>query len=290
MSTSNSIQQKLRAAGWTGRETAKKAVYFVVTGFFALVYLFPFYWLFMIATQWPTRGLYGSAPTLYPETFSLYNFVRIWYSAPVDTYFQVSVIVALIVILTQIFFCSITAYALTFDFYGRKIVWLSLVLAMLIPFQVIFLPDYLITSTLGLVNTYPGLAIVLLVSVLNILILYNAFDSIPDSIAESARCDGASDAYILFGIYWPLSKPALATVTILSFVWSWNNYLWPLMVSRTADRTPLPLGLANYQSDLASDFALQYAFAIVVLIPILIVFLLLQNQFIKSVVTSSLKQ
>lgn len=283
------LSEKFTRPSWN-RRILKKTGLFLGTGFLALVYLFPFYWLLMIAVRWPTRGLFSDTPDLIVTDFSVVNFVRVIESIPLQTYLEVSVVMSVIVIVVQLFFCSITAYAMTFDFYGKNFAWLFIIAAMLIPFQTIFLPQALITSSLGLTNTYPGLTIVFFVGVLNILILYNAFSSIPESIRESAKMDGASDLYILFGLYWPLSKPAVATVSILAFVWAWNNYLWPLVVVRDTNRTPLPLALAEFQSTLAGDFALQYAFAIIVMLPIIVVYALLQNQFIKSVVTSSLKQ
>lgn len=281
---------KLKAMNWDRRSILKKTGFFAATGFLALVYLFPFYWLLMISVRWPTQGLYSETPNFIITDISLANFVRVFESVPIQTFTEVSITLSVIVVVLQLLVCSVTAYALTFDFYGKRFAWLFIIGAMLIPFQTIFLPQALITSSLGLTNTYPGLAIVWFASVLSILILYNAFSSIPESIRESAKMDGASDLYILFGLYWPLSKPAVATVSILGFVWSWNNYLWPLVVVSDASMTPLPLGLAQFQSNLSGDFALQYAFAIIVMIPIIIIFVLLQDQFIKSVVTSSLKQ
>lgn len=285
----HNLPKRIKRTNWN-RNILKKVGLFLGTGFMALVYLFPFYWLLMIAVRWPTRGLFSETPDLILTDFSVVNFVRVIESIPFQTYLEVSVIMSVSVVVVQLFFCSITAYAMTYDFYGKSFAWLFIIGAMLIPFQTIFLPQALITSSLGLTNTYPGLVIVFFVGVLNILILHNAFSSIPESIRESAKMDGASDFYILFGLYWPLSKPAVTTVSILAFVWSWNNYLWPLMVVRDTNRTPLPLALAEFQSSLAGDFALQYAFAILVMLPIIIVYILLQNQFIKSVVTSSLKQ
>lgn len=281
---------KLKATSWDRRSVLKKTGLFAATGFLALVYLFPFYWLLMISVRWPTKGLYSETPDLFITDVSLANFVRVIESIPIQTFTEVSITLSVIVVVMQLVVCSVTAYALTFEFYGKRFAWLFIIGAMLIPFQTVFMPQALITSTLGLTNTYPGLAVVWFASILSILILYNAFSSIPESIRESARMDGASDPYILFGLYWPLSKPAIATVSILGFVWSWNNYLWPLVVVSDTSRTPLPLGLAMFQSNLSGNFALQYAFAIIVMIPIIVIFILLQNQFIKSVVTSSLKQ
>lgn len=262
---------------------------FLFTLFLGLVFAFPFYWLLKVALTWPAASLYGGTPSLAIENPSLYNFVRVWHAIPFVSYFATSLIVTIIAVASQLLFCSLAAYGLSMDFYGKKYVWGFILAAMMIPFQTIFLPDYLITQKLGLVNSYTGLAIVVAMSIVNILVLHDAFTSIPKALTEAARLDGASELYILFGVYWPLSKPALATTVILSFIFSWNSYLWPLVVVKDAKYTPLPLGLAEFQSQMSGNFALQYAFAIMVLLPVLIVFLLLQRQFIKSAILGSMK-
>lgn len=254
-----------------------------------VIFAFPFYWLLKVAISWPSESLYGGAPSLAIENPSLFNFVKVWHSIPFLTYFLNSVIVTTIAIASQLLFCSLAAYALTLDIYGKKYLLSFMIVAMLIPFQTIFLPDFLITQELGLITSYPGLAIVVAVSVINILVIHNSFASIPTDLTDAARLDGASELYILFGVYWPLSKPALSTVTILSFIFSWNSFLWPLVAVKDQAFTPLPLGLAKVSNQMSGDFALQYAFAIMVLLPVLVIFLLLQRQFIRSAVLGSLK-
>ncbi|MFC6825223.1 carbohydrate ABC transporter permease [Halopelagius fulvigenes] len=270
-------------------EFYRRIGFFLLALVLGIAFTFPFYWLLKVALTWPSGSLYGGQPSLLIENPSLYNFVRVWYAIPFVTYLITSLIVTAIAIASQLLFCSLAAFGLTKDFYGKKYVWAYILSAMMIPFQTIFLPDYLVTQKLGLVNTYIGIAIVVSVSIVNILVLHDSFSSIPDSLAEAARLDGASELYILFGVYWPLSKPALATTTIFAFIFSWNSFLWPLVVVRDTQHTPLPLGLAEFQSQMSGDVALQYAFAIMVFIPLLIVFLLLQRQFIKSAVLGSMK-
>jgi len=121
-------------------------------------------------------------------------------------------------------------------------------------------------------------------------ILKNSFDAIPDSMLEAARLDGASEIYVLFGVMWRLAKPALATNVILAFIQTWNAYLWPLVVVSDRKMQPLPLALASFTTRFDGNFALQYAFAIMVLVPVVIMFLLLQKQFIRSVVQGSVKE
>jgi len=268
---------------------ARKTGLFLVTLFAAILFAFPFYWLLRIAAVWPSGSLYGSPPSLIIDDLSVYNFVRVYYAIPFAQYAMNSVIVSAIAVVSQLIFCSLAAYGLSMEFYGKKYVMAFIVAAMMVPFQTIFLTDYLITRQLGLINTYPGIAIVVAVSVVNILVLKSAFEAVPDSMVDAARLDGASELYILFGVYWPLSKAALSTTVILAFVFSWNSYLWPLLVATKDSYVTLPLGLATFQSQMGGNFALQYAFTIMVLLPLLVLFLLLQKYFIRSAVMSSIK-
>lgn len=270
-------------------EFYKRIGFFLIALVLGLMFVFPFYWLLKVALTWPPGSLYGGSPSFVIENPSLFNFVRVWYAIPFAQFFVTSLIVTTLAVVSNLVFCSLAAYGLTMDFYGKKYVYTFIIAAMMIPFQTIFLPDYLVTQKLGLVNSYSGLAIVVALSIVNILVLHDAFTSIPDALTEVSRLDGASELYILFGVYWPLSKPALATTVILSFIFSWNSYLWPLIVVQSTKYTPLPLGLAEFQSQMSGNFALQYAFTIMVLIPVIVVFLLLQRQFIKSAVLSSIK-
>lgn len=270
-------------------EFYRKLGFFLLALVLAALFIFPFYWLIKVAITWPSQSLYGGTPALGIENPSLFNFIRIYYASPLATYVGVSVLVTAMAVTSQLLFCSLAAYGLTKEFTGKKYVWTYILTAMMVPFQTIFLPDYLVTQALGLANTYVGLAIVVAVSVVNILVLHDSFSSIPDALTEAARLDGASELYILFGVYWPLSKPALATTTILAFIFSWNSYLWPLVVVSDTAHTPLPLGLVQFQSQMSGNFALQYAYALVVLVPVVVMFLLLQKQFIRSAVLGSLK-
>lgn len=270
-------------------EFYRRLGFFLLALVLAIVFVFPFYWLIKVGMTWPTDSLYAGQPSLGIENLSLFNFVRVWYSIPFVTYFGTSLIVTGLAVASQLIFCSLAAYGLSMEFHGRRYVWGFIVLAMMIPFQTIFLPDYLVTQEIGLVNTHVGLALIVAISVINILVLHDSFSSIPDAMTEAARLDGASELYVLFGVYWPLSKPALSTTVILAFIFSWNSYLWPLVMVQDTAHTPLPLGLAQFQSQMSGSFALPYAFAIMVLVPVLVVFLLLQRQFIRSAVLGSIK-
>lgn len=270
------------------RERLRRAGLFTVALLVTALFFFPFYWLIKVALT--SANLYSGAPTLLLEDPNLFNFVQVWYRAEYGQYLMNSVILTVIAIGGNLIFNSLVAYALTRDFHGRSAVEILLVVGMLVPFQTSIIPAFIVTRELGLLNTHLGMALPYSAAIINILILTTAFRSVPESLIESARMDGASELYIIFGVFWPLSKPALATNVILSFVWMWNAYLWPLVVVSDPMLRPLPLGLAEFQSSLTGSYALQYAFAIMVILPIVVLFLLMQKQFIRSVATSALKE
>ena len=261
---------------------------FLVALLVSALFFFPFYWLIKIALT--SVNLYSGTPSLLLEDPNLFNFVQVWYRADYTQYLLNSVTLTIIAIAGNLIFNSLVAYALTRDFYGRSVVETLFVVGMLVPFQTSILPAFIVTRELGLLNTHLGVALPYAASVINILILTTSFRNVPDSLIESARMDGASEIYIIFGIFWPLSKPAIATNVILSFVWMWNSYMWPLVVISEPSLRPLTLGLAEFQSTLSGSYALQYAFAIMVILPIVVVFLLMQKQFIRSVATTALKE
>jgi ABC-type glycerol-3-phosphate transport system permease component len=282
-----------KLAFWRARDRAdlvEQSVYFAIASLLGVVFFFPFYWLVKVAVSWPPTNLYSGQPSLGIENPSYYNFVEVFFAIPFPQFLLNSVVIVSLAIVGNLVFNSLAAYALTMDFHGKRGVQLVLITAMMIPFQTTIIPAFLVTNELGLVNTHLGIVLPLATIIINILVLVASFEAVPESILESARLDGASELYILFGVYWPLSKPALATNVILSFVFAWNAFLWPLIVVSDRALEPLPLALANFQTQFQGNFALTYAFSIMVVLPIVVMFLLLQRQFIESVVMTSVKQ
>lgn len=271
-------------------EFAQRLPYFVLALVLSIAFFFPFYWLFKVAVTWPVQSLYGGNPSLALDSPELYNFVRVFYEIPFTRYLVNSFTITGLAVFGSLVTNSLAAYSLTKDFVGKRWVMGFLIAALMIPYYVTIIPAFLVTKELGLLNTHLGVALPFMTFIIGTLILKNSFESVPDSMIEAARLDGASELYILFGVLWPLAKPALATNVILSFVYSWNSFLWPLVIISDRIMQPLPLALANFTTRFDGNFALQYAFAIMVLIPVIILFLLLQRQFVRSVVQSSVKE
>ena len=147
---------------------------------------------------------------------------------------------------------------------------------MLIPFQATIIPAYLITAKLGLLNSYLGLALPILSTIICIFIFKSAFESVPRSLIDAARIDGLSEWRIIARMLLPLAAPAIATNVVLAFIWSWNSFMWPLIITRDADMQTLPLGLARFLSYMEDTTGALYAFVVMVLAPGLLVFLMAQ--------------
>jgi ABC-type glycerol-3-phosphate transport system permease component len=253
----------------------------------SVVMLAPFYWV--LKTALTGENIYAYPPHLWPVAPHLFNFVDVWYLIPFPRYLLNSVVVSLIAVIGNLLLNSMAGYALTLPFIGRRAVILLLLSCTLIPFQATIIPAYLITAHLGQLNSYLGLALPLLSTIVCIFVFKASFDAVPRSLIDAARIDGLGDWRILMRVMLPLSTAAIATNVVLSFIWSWNNFLWPLIITRSADMQTLPLGLARFLSYLEDTTGALYAFVVMVLAPGLLVFLMAQSAFMRGLTAGSTK-
>nr|WP_276610682.1 carbohydrate ABC transporter permease [Kineococcus siccus] len=182
-------------------------------------------------------------------------------------------------------------YALAkMEFAGKRVL-LALVLGMLmIPSTVTFIPLFVTVSRLGLVNSYGGLILPFLANAIGVFLMRQFMSDIPDSLIEAARIDGAGEFRIFSRIVLPLCGPALATLAILTFLFSWNNFLWPLVVAQNEDRFTLPVAISLYSTGQnASNYGLLLAGAVLVVTPIVLLFLALQRYFIQGIASTGIK-
>lgn len=254
----------------------------------SIVMLTPLYWVFK--TSVAGENIFSYPPSIVPKDPHIFFFVDVWYVIPFAQYFLNSVIVVAIVIILNLVFNAMAGYALTKTFRGKGAVMLVLLSCMMIPFQATIIPAYLVTAKLGLLNTYAGLALPELSHIICILIFKASFDSVPKSLVEAARIDGVPEWKIVYRIMLPLSKPAIATNVILSFIWSWNQLLWPLIVVRDVDMQTLPLGLSYFLSYFEDTTGALYAFCVMVLVPTMAIFLLAQREFIQGLTSGATKE
>jgi ABC-type glycerol-3-phosphate transport system permease component len=253
----------------------------------AFIMLVPFYWV--IKTSITNENIYAYPPRLLPQDPHLFNFVDVWYLIPFPRYLLNSIVVSAMVVAGNVVLNALAAYALTKQFGARRLVILALLSCTLIPFQATIIPAYLITAKMGLLNTFFGLAFPMLSTIICIFVFKAAFEAVPRSLIDAARLDGLSEWRIILRVLLPLSKPAIATNVILSFIWSWNNFLWPLLITRDPTMQTLPLGLARFLSYTEDTTGALYAFAVMVLAPSILVFLMAQKEFIRGLTSGATK-
>jgi len=253
----------------------------------AVAMLTPFYWV--LKTALTGENIYAYPPSLLPMHPHLFNFVDVWYLIPFPRYLLNSVVVSLLAVAGNLVLNAIAGYALTLPFGGRRAVLVLLLSCTLVPFQATIIPAYLITARLGLLNSYLGLALPLMSTIVCIFIFKASFEAVPRSLIDAARIDGLGDLRILTRVLLPLSTPAIATNVVLAFIWSWNNFLWPLIITRDANMQTLPLGLARFLSYMEDTTGALYAFVVMVLAPGLLVFLMAQSSFMRGLTAGATK-
>ncbi|GLY95175.1 carbohydrate ABC transporter permease [Actinoplanes sp. NBRC 103695] len=255
-----------------------------------LVVVGPFLWM-ALASFKPEAEIRRVPPTWLPDTWTLENFRQLFTRLDFPQYFANSVLVAVLITAGNLLFCSLLGYALAkLNFPGRRALFLVVLGMLMVPGMVLFVPQFVLVSNLGLANSYAGLVLPFLAGPFGVFLMRQFLSTIPDDLIEAARVDGAGEWRIFFRIVLPLCRPALATLGILTFLSSWNNFLWPLVVATTEDKYTLPVALALYSvGQNRTDFGLLLAGAVVVVLPVLVVFLILQRHFLRGIATTGLK-
>lgn len=255
-----------------------------------LVVITPFIW--MVFGSLKTQGeLLRVPPTWVPEDPTLDNFRRLFQRLDFGRYFANSVIVAVVVTGANLVFCSMLGYALAhLRFPGKKIIFGTVLGTLMIPGMVTFIPQFVLVVNMGLANTLPALFLPFLVSPFGVFLMRQFFLGLPHELIEAGRLDGAGEMRIFFRIFLPLAGPALATLGILTFLASWNNFLWPLVVSATEETYTLPVALALISTGQnQTDYGLLLAGASLVVLPILLVFIVFQRYFIEGIASTGIK-
>lgn len=271
-------------------EARPSVVAYAVLGLGLVVVMSPFFWMALSSVK--TEGeIRRVPPTWWPETPTLDNFRELFTRLDFTQFFANSTLVAVVVTLGNLVFCSMLGYVLAkYDFAGKKLLFRVVLGTLMIPGMVTLVPLFVLVANMGMVNTYFGLILPFLAAPFGVFLMRQFFLGIPDELIDAARVDGASEGRIFVQIVVPLAKPALATLAILTFLGSWNNFLWPLVVATTEDRYTLPVALALYSTGQnQTDYGLLLAGAVVVLMPILVLFLLLQRYFVQGIAMTGIK-
>ncbi len=260
-----------------------------------IILIFPFFWMIVTSLETPSEAL-RFPPDLTPHVLRFGNYGDALQAAPFGRFFWNSAVVAVTTVVSNLALCSAAGYAFArFRFLGRGLLFVLIMTTLMVPFQVTMIPQFIITKWIG-VNLLAGAGIGHIGSLIvpnaatafGVFFLRQFFRTLPIEYEEAARVDGASRLTVLLRIVLPLSAPALATLAALTFLDSWNNFLWPLIAINSTSASTLQLGLATFQGAHATEWTLLMAGNVMSLAPMLLVFLLAQRYFVRSVAATGL--
>ncbi len=261
-----------------------------------LVSIFPFLWLISTAMKGAQEDIFAYPPVLIPQFPTWDNFVGVWKQIPFMLYFWNSLIVAGFTVLFNLILSSLAAYPLArMEFKGKKVIFFATLATIMIPFQAIMLPVYLITLKLNLVDSvnntmgYLGLILPFAVSAFGIFLMRQAFMQIPKELEEAAIIDGCNVFQIWWKIILPLVKPTLAVLAIFVFIGAWGEFLWPSIVLTKKTLYTLPVGVNDLQGMFSANWRFIAAGSIISTVPIVIFFLAMQKYFISGASDGAIK-
>ncbi|MFG2703967.1 carbohydrate ABC transporter permease [Streptomyces sp. NPDC048386] len=288
-----SVPTASTATGWRRAGMVRRPVLYTVASLGLLVMAAPFVWMALSAFK-TKRDLTASPPVWIPSRWTLGSFHELFAQLDLPRYFVNSLVVAVLVTVCNLLFCSMLGYALAkLDFAGRSKVFGVVLAALMVPGNLLILPLYVLMSGLDLIDTYAGLVLPFAASAFGVFLMRQFMQSVPDELIEAARIDGAGEWYIFFRIVLPLVRPALATLTIFTFLGSWNNFVWPLIATNDPGKYTLPVALATFANDpnrtVVGGNGMLMAGSLLVVLPVLVVFAVLQRHFTQGIATAGLK-
>ncbi len=254
-----------------------------------LLSLAPLLWMLSVSFM-PAGGASRFPPPLLPDVPTLDNYRALFQRIGMGGYFLNSVLVSTAITLLSLLINATAGYAFAkLRFAGRERLFKVLLAALVIPSQVAMLPLFLMLKEMGLVNSYAGVVIPGLASIFGIFLVRQYARSIPDELMEAARIDGAGEWRIFFRIVLPMLKPVLVTLAIFTFMGSWNDFMWPLIVLTDASKQTLPVALASLSREHIQDVEMMMAGAVLTVTPVLLLFLVLQRYYIQGLLLGSVK-
>lgn len=255
----------------------------------SLAVLLPVIWM-IAASLRPDSDIAGFPPTLWPRVWTVDNYLNVFERIPFARLYLNSIAFAGTVTVVSLTLDAMAGYALArFTFRGSTAVFVSIMVLLMLPFQVTLVPLYEFMQQLGLVNTLPGLVVPRMTSAFGIFFMRQFFLSLPRDLEDAARVDGASEWRIFRQIMAPLAGPALLTLGLFHFQGNWNDLLWPLIMTNSIENATLPAGLALFAGAQSTQYGLMMAGSVLALLPVVCMFLLVQKSFVEGIATTGIK-
>lgn len=270
----------------------RRAFSYIAISCLSVIMVLPLIWMLLSSLK-TTDEIFQVPLTWIPKSFQWSNFTKALELAPFGLYISNSIITALCIVFLQIILSSMLAYALTqWKFKGKKLIFNSILVTYMLPSAATYVPSYVIVAKLQLLDTLTGIVISSMASVFAIFILHQAFLQIPKELIEAARSDGATDLMILTRIMMPMSKSTIFTVSLISFVQTYNSYLWPSLLINSEEKYLITVGLNRFfttQGTFADQWPLIMAANVLAVVPLLLIFITFQKWFIKGISDNGLK-
>lgn len=260
-----------------------------IAGVLVLLFLVPV--IYIIASSFkPMSELFSTTPSFFPNQWTTKNYVEALSKGNFSRYIFNSLIVAISSTVLAVVINSMSGYALAkFRFKGDSVIMLIILSTIMLPLEIIMVPIFSVLKFFGLYNTLWALIIPPAATPTGIFLMRQYLLTIPDEIIQSARIDGASEWKIFYSIILPNAKPAIATLAIFSFMWRWNDYVWPLIAINSPKKYTLQLAIANFTGEFGTDYNSILAVSAISMIPMLIIFVIFQRQFVQGTVESGMK-
>nr|AUG44407.1 hypothetical protein [uncultured bacterium]AUG44423.1 hypothetical protein [uncultured bacterium] len=271
------------------KQETKRWIVTVLIFLLALLFIFPFIW--MISTSFKYEIDVMEFPfRLIPKNVNTSNYVTVWTKGNFPLYYRNSLFVTVLTVLGDLCLTSMAAYAFArLRFRGKNLIFSCYLAAMMVPTQVLLLPKYIIFGKLGINNTHAALILPGICSIFSIFLLRQFFMSIPYDLSEAAKVDGAGYFRTFAQVILPLAHPGLVTLILISSIWSWNDYINPLIFLSNDKLFTLTVGLQRFQESNGTNYAVIMAGAVCAVLPVIFLFLVFQKQLVASIASSGIK-
>ena len=267
----------------------RRAILYLVMLASGIVMAFPFFWMLSTSLKSEAEAT-AFPPSILPHTWLFSNYPQAWAAAPFARYFLNSGVMALGQVVLSIATCSLAAYALArMRVPGKGVLFAGLLATLVIPPEVSLIPNYIAMQRLHWYNTYLALIVPFGASVFNVFLLRQAFLQLPPDLYEAAVLEGASHLRFLWSVALPLTRPMIAIVSLLTAIRAWNDFQWPLIVTDTATLRPIQVGLTIFRSDVSTNFQWLMAGSVMAVLPVIVLFLFTQRQFIQGIARTGLR-
>ncbi len=266
-----------------------KILSYIILGIGIVVVLFPFIWALLLSLK-DNAEILSVPPSFFPKEIYTEGYKKVITETPIGKWFINSIVVAAVTVAGTCFTSALSGFIFAkYEFRFKKLLFMLILCTMMIPFQVIMIPLYLICAKLNIINTLYALILPGMVSGFGIFLCRQFIEEIPNELLEAARMEGASEFQVFLRIIVPNIKPTLSALAIFTFVAKWNDYQWPLIVLSDTDKMTLPLALKFFESSQISDLNATMSASVIIIIPVIVIFLIFQKQFIEGMTISGIK-